>query len=111
MMNFTKEQYKTILTSWANVKEHSVIEHVLYNILRGKATNLGFKSIESKSKIVAFGNDPDYAFNQAVYTLRNQFNKKSWSYNEKKIQYYKGLFGIEFTDELEAKIVEVLNAK
>ena len=109
MMNFTKEQYKTILTSWATVKEHSVYEHVIYNVLRGKAPNLGFKSIETKAKITAFGNDPDFAFNQAKYEIKKYLDKQSWLYQETRIAYYSTLFGIDFTDELKNKIVEVLN--
>ena len=84
----SKEQFTTLTTTWANTKDHSAWQHIIYNILRDKPADLGFTQ---KTKNIQ-GNNPWYAFNNALSLAEAEINPsraiiKKWGVVEK------GLFG------------------
>lgn len=66
----TKEQFTTLVSTWADKKDHTARDHIIYNVLRGKPADLGFT--ERKSNIQ--GLDPWYAFNNALHDAKFLIN-------------------------------------
>ena len=87
----SKDQYHTLIETWRKASSHTAGEHIIYNMLRTKAPDLGFSAIKSPSKINANGDDPWYGYNQARYHA-------FWL--TKHPDRFKALTGLELTPEL-----------
>lgn len=106
----SKETVKTVVVkSWSSVREHTVQEHVIYNILRGKPIDQGFTPITNPSKITSNGNDPQYALFCSCLDIRLMLDAKRWNYDPKKIEHLGKVFGIEMNEELVKYILEKVN--
>jgi len=67
----TKEQFTAMLAAWRSKTEHTAGQHIIYNILRSKPAKLGFAE---KQKNIQ-GNDPWFAFKQALIEAKQICNK------------------------------------
>lgn len=66
----TKEQFVEFRSKWKSIKEHTAMEHVLYNILRGKDLNHGFSPIKKENKVVSNSCDRWNGVNSALSELK-----------------------------------------
>lgn len=103
-----KEIIKTAVNSWKVEEEHTVLEHVVYNALRGKPLGRGFTSITNQNKIVSNANDPDYALNEAKRELFYRLGGRKYGYNEQYVAHLSKLFGVEFDDDLKSFLLDLL---
>jgi hypothetical protein len=101
-----EEIIKTVVQSWKAEEEHTVEEHVLYNVLRGKPLDQGFSPITHEGKIVSCGNDPHWGLNEAIRAIKWKF-KSGWSYDQRFIDNSEKLFGIKFTEELKTYLIKL----
>lgn len=106
-----KEQYIAVLNTWKQKEEHTVQEHILYNVLRGKDSSDGFIALTDTGRLHASQDDPWYAHNSSVRELKYQLTITNEHWFELKTKQYSAEFGIEFTKELMAEIVSVLKLK
>lgn len=100
-----KEQYITVKNTWKQEKEHTVHEHIIYNVLREKESDEGFAPLTDFGRLHASQGNPWYNYDNAVLEIHYTLNPKRYQF-ENTVKYYSELFGIEFTSEL---ITEVLS--
>lgn len=106
----TKEQYISVITAWKQEKEHTVHDHIVYNILRGKDASQGFAPLTDIGRLNASQNNPWFSYNTAVLELRYRLNPKRYEF-EKTLKEYSTIFGIDLTEELLSAIMVELNTK
>lgn len=106
----TKEQFITVKTTWKLEKEHTVHEHIIYNILRGKSADEGFVPLTDWGRLHASQNNPWFNYDNAILELRYRLNEKRYGY-EGTVKHYSEVFGIDFTPDLVAAIVVELKTK
>lgn len=93
MSTLTKEQFKTMTSTWRSKKEHRSLEYVVYNLLRAKKPELGFKPISKESKLKGGkAIDSHYGYHFAVYLAICTY------YNHPEA--FKECFGIEMPPDL-----------
>lgn len=107
----TKEQYITVISTWKSNTEHTVEEHVVYNVLRGKESAQGFIALTDWGRLNASSNDPWNAYNNAAKNVMYGFTAKSSNWLERTAKRYSEVFGIEFTTELMTEIASVIKLK
>lgn len=101
----SKEEYLTAKQKWAKHKHHTAKWHILYNILRSKPADYGFKK---KTRAIQ-GNDPWFAYNTArgfiLVDFHNPWKDEQSAYAaahklkiEKNKVRFKEVFGIEFVE-------------
>jgi hypothetical protein len=78
--NFTKEQFLAAKQAWKTIIQPTAEMHIIYNFIRSKPIKHGFS--EKKKNIQ--GNDPWYAFNNALWSTKYYTNEN-----------FKTLFGFE----------------
>lgn len=102
----SKEEYLTVKKTWASKQDHSAVDHVLYNVLRGKDAKLGFSE---KTKNIQ-GNDSWYSYKSSMKTaiyrvdLEDRFNRPERI--EAKVNQFKEVFGISIPHNLHDKLIE-----
>ena len=109
-MMLTKEQYRNVVKSWKKVREHNVIEHVIYNVLRNKNPDLGFVAFSTQGGLQSHDQDPWYTYNMTISQVTVQLSDNFYNV-QKYIKKYSELFGVEFTSELREHIISVLKSK
>lgn len=98
--NITKEQYLTMLSTWAAKKEHDAADIILYNILRTKPTDRGFTA---KTQNIQ-GNDPWFAYHNALFLARRRVNSTMATMIESRKEAFKKTFGIDIPDGIAEKL-------
>ena len=53
-----KEQYITVKTTWKQQKEHTIHEHIIYNVLHNKKTDEGFAPLTDWGRLHASQDNP-----------------------------------------------------
>ena len=109
-MCISKEQFIQSQQAWKSVKEHSSLEHIIYNVIRGKDADRGFVPIQGTSKIISNSCDKWNGFNQPLRRLKSYFTCTSvWQKDrcEATLKSLEKTLGITFTDELKAVILEI----
>jgi hypothetical protein len=86
----TKEQFIATTAAWNTKQSHSAAEHIIYNILRSKPTDLGF----TKKTHSIQGNDPWFGYNSALWQA-GRFLKNG---------NFKNTFGIDMPENLADKL-------
>lgn len=86
----SKEQFITLTEAWKQKEYHSATEHIIYNVLRSKPSDLGFTK---KTKNIQ-GNDPWYGYNTALWYVGRFL--KHVNFKEK--------FGIDMPEDLASKL-------
>lgn len=71
----TKEQYLQMKESWAKTENHTNVQHMMYNILRGYELNRGFTPLINQKKIDNGGqwNTGEYHAQRAI-KYHHQYN-------------------------------------
>lgn len=105
-----KEQYITVKATWKKVKEHTVHEHIIYNVLRGKDADEGFAPLTDWGRLNASDNNPWFNYDNAVREIHYQLNEKRYNY-ENTVKRYSEVFGIELSKELIAEVLSVIKSK
>lgn len=105
-----KEQYITVKTTWKKVKEHTVHEHIIYNVLRGKDADEGFVALTDWGRLNASDNNPWFNYDNAVREIHYQLNAKRYNY-ENTVKHYSDVFGIDLTPELVAEVLQAIKFK
>lgn len=100
----TKEQYITVLRTWRNEKEHTALEHILYNVLRNKSSDEGFIELKSPGRLNACNNDKWFTYNYLVMNLSYKLNPKRKHFDEE-LKNLQEIFGIEFNEELVQEVL------
>ena len=106
-----KEQYIAVIKTWKSTKEHTIEEHIIYNVLRGKESDLGFIALTDYGRLNASSNDPWFAYNNAAKAVKYTFTTTSTNWLERTAKKYSEVFGIEFTVELMADIASKIKLK
>jgi hypothetical protein len=106
-----KEQYITVIKTWKSKKEHTAEDHIVYNILRGKESALGFIAITDWGRLNASSNEPWNSYNNAAKNVQYGFTTKSTNWLERTSKRYSEVFGIEFTAELMEEIASSIKLK
>ncbi len=105
-----KEQYITVKATWKKEKEHTVHEHIIYNVLRGKDADEGFVPLTDWGRLNASDNNPWFNYDNAVREIHYQLNEKRHNY-ENTVKRYSEVFGIELSKELIAEVLSVIKSK
>jgi hypothetical protein len=107
---FTKEQFIQSQQAWkSNDAKHSAMEHIAYNIVRGKPADRGFISIQRPNKIESNSCDKWNGFNQPLRSLKGLFTNTSVWQAERianRIKELEKALGITITDEFKMAILE-----
>ena len=102
-----KQQFKKIQAIFKELsrsKQATAVDHVFYNIVRGKPTNLGFTPITNENKLRSnYSNRPMWRFEQACSMVRVDATPSKYHSS-----HLRETFGEFITEEQWAKIVEVL---
>jgi hypothetical protein len=105
-----KEQYITVKTTWKQQKEHTIHEHIIYNVLRGKEADEGFAPLTDWGRLHASQDNPWFSYDNAVLDIHYRLNPKRYQF-EGTVKYYSELFGIEFTNELIEEVLSKIKRK
>lgn len=104
----TKEEFTTVKATWKAETCHSARDHIIYNILRSKPADYGFEVKKSNIQ----GNDPWFAYNQALRDAKGFVNSKNpypetstshlrWNENDAgRKSAFKVLFGIDRPEDI-----------
>lgn len=108
----SNEQYRTVIANWKRKAEHTVEEHIVYNVLRGKDPELGFNALTNTGRLKLYLNDPWGAFNDAAKNIQYSFTQPSMIWLESATaNHYSTEFGINFSTELMAEIATSISLK
>ena len=80
-----KEQYLAIKKIWANMKEHTASELIIYNLLRGFPADRGFTPVTNKNKL-SNGHAPWLNFTRERRSLMLTYTRpveNKWSHDHK----------------------------
>lgn len=97
--SISKEQYFQLTAHWANQKQHSSSQHLMYNILRSKDPRTGFSARQKNIQ----GNDPWFEFKRASSDCISRYFKYVPFPNKDKTPYltnFKNDFGIDMPENL-----------
>ena len=101
-----KQQFKKIQARFKELsrsKQATAVDHVFYNIVRGKPLDRGFTPITNENKLrSSYNNRPLWAFEQAKSAVN--FGATPSKYH---VSHLREVFGEFITEEQWAKIVEV----
>jgi hypothetical protein len=103
---------KSIVNTWKSYREHSAVQHILYNAFRQKPLTLGFTSIcdHNHNKIRSSCNDKWNGYNQALMFLQRLFasGKSAWMQqrSNETISNIETILGVEITEDVKAMILE-----
>lgn len=100
-----KEQFKKIQAIFKELsrsKQATAVDHVFYNIVRGKPLDHGFTPITNENKLRSTVNNPLWAFDRAKSSVN--FGAKVSKYH---VSDLRKLYGEFITEEQWAQIAEV----
>lgn len=111
----SKEEYTALISAWKSQKEHCAYEHVIYNAIRNKPLEWGFKektkNIRGWSKWFAFERArTDAMWALAVWFSNSYYDESFQTRSQKRIemkkQTFQKTFGLELTVDLAKRIMK-----